>query len=287
MILRIYLLLLVVLASPNAISAVILIPSEVLSDYKSLVGDRSPTNIRDFRGKGSRREVVEVILLLQALDAGNYSREIRLRTSPSEAQSMRLLAAGQANLLGTTQWKQALEKFQSRIEPSFTAFRSGEYQFGLYGCKGQLRGATPNFATISVVADKHKTVVWSALQQAGFKSLTDFGTREARAKMVCLARVQATVAEFPSSSSLDISRGGYTLAPFEGVKLVVDASRHYAISTSATGHDAVSLAVNRGLKTIRRKGVMRRALLQFGMHHPKTDGWREITLDPAGNTAEP
>lgn len=287
MILRIYLFSLVALASSNAISAVILIPSEVLSDYKSLVGDRIPADIRDFRGKGSRREVVEVILLLQALNAGDYTHEVRLRTSPSEAQSMRLLAAGEANLLGTTQWKQTLERFESRIEPSFTAIRAGEYHFGLYGCKGQLSGATANFASISVVADKRRAVEWSALQQAGFKSLTDFSTREARAKMVCLARVQATVAEFPSSSNLDINRGGYTLAPYEGVKLVVDASRHYAISTSAVGHDAVSLAVNRGLKVIRRKGVVRRALLQFGMHHPKTDGWRQITLDPAGNAAAP
>lgn len=271
---------LLLVASCGAVSAVILIPAQVLDDYKSIVGERPPAAIRDFRGKGSRREVVEVILLLQALDAGDYPHQIRLRTSPSEAQSMRVLASGQANLLGTTLWRQSLDKFEPRIKPSFTVIRSGEYQFGLYGCKGQLSGVEPNLSTISVVANKQKAVIWSALHQAGFKSLDYFETPEARAKMVCLARVQATVSEFPSSSNLDISRGGFTLAPFEGIKLVVDASRHYAISTSATGSEAVTLAVNRGLKIIRRKGVIRRALLQSGLHHPKAEDWREITISP-------
>ncbi|MGH1371484.1 MAG: hypothetical protein ACRBBW_05585 [Cellvibrionaceae bacterium] len=279
-ILRVILCALLLATSAGALSAVVLIPPDVLNDYKSLVGERAPASLRDFRGNSSRREVVEVILLLQALDAGDYSHDIRLRTSPSEAQSMRLLAAGQANLLGTTSWKQSLDKFESRIRPSFTVIRSGEYQFGLYGCRGQQLGATPDLSEISVVANKEKSIVWSALQQAGFKSLDYFETSEARARMVCLARVQATVSEFPSSSNLDIRRGGFTLAPFDGVKLVVDASRHYAISTSAASSEAVTLAVNRGLKIIRRNGAVRRALLQSGLHHPKAKNWRKVVISP-------
>ncbi len=280
MILRVALFALFVVRSSSVLSAIVLVPSDVLGDYKSLVGDRAPAMLRDYRGKGSRREVVEVVLLLQALDAAEYPHPIVLRTSPSEAQSMRALAAGQANLLGTTLWKSSLKKFESRIKPSFTVIRSGEYQLGLYGCKGQLSGAEPVMSSMSVVADKQQAVVWSALQGAGFKSLDYFETPEARAKMVCLARVRATVAEFPSSTHLEVSRGGFTLAPFKGVTLVVDASRHYPISNSATGSDLVTLAVNRGLKIIRRKGMIRRALLQSGLHHPEVKDWSRVLLSP-------
>ena len=271
-----------IVGAMQASAAVILVPVEVLDNYKRLVAGRAPAGIRDFRGLGSSREVVEVILLLQALDAGGYSQEIRLRTSPGVGETLRALASGQAHLSGTTFWKDDLQKFKPRINPSFSLFRDSEYQVGLYGCRGRVGAASEvDLASLTLVADRLHTVQWSALQGAGFKSLTSAESWLTRVRMVCLGRVDATVADFPASSSLTIEGGGFGLEAYPGIKLIIAASRHYAISSAASRSESVALSLNRGLKIVRRKGIVRRAMAHSGFHHPKASDWREVVLAPA------
>jgi len=265
-----------VLSSANA--AVILVSEEVLRDYKLLVGNLAPTSVRDFRGQGSSRQVAEVILLLQALDAGGYRREIRLRTSPSNAQTLRTLVAGEAHLSGTTRWKQELQKFEPRINPSFALLRAGEFQMGLFGCRGQLKLGVPTLNELSIVADRSRSVEWSALKQAHFKAVDSSDSELTRVRMVCLGRVDATVAEFPAASELSIHRGGFTLEAYPEIKLTFEDTRHYPISKVADRSQAVTMALNRGLRVIRRKGLVTRAMLHSGFHHPKTKGWQEVKL---------
>lgn len=263
---------------PTANAAVILVPEAVLSDYKLLVDDRAPTGVKDFRGPGSGRQIAEVILLLQALDAGGYSSEIRLRTSPSMAQTLRTLVAGEAHLSGTTLWKQELVKFESRIKPSFALLRSGEFHMGLFGCKGQLKPGRPKLSELRLVADQSQAVEWSALKGVGFKAMDSSDSELTRARMVCLGRADAMVAEFPAASQLSIHRGGFTLEAYSQLKLTMASSRHYPISKKADGSQSITIAINRGLRVIRRKGLVGRAMLHSGVHHPKVKDWPEVEL---------
>ncbi len=260
-------------------SAIVLVPQDVLRDYKMFVGGESPTAIRDFGGIYARRPVVELVLLLQALAEGGYDEQIVLRTTPDSAQTMRSLAAGEAHLSGVTQWEQDLAKFAPRIAQSSTLIRNGEYQLGIFSCKEQPFSAEIDLSNLTVVADERSSVEWRALHFAGFKRLEASDNWHTRVRMVCLGRVDAVVAEFPSSVTMGFKAAGFSLKAVPDVKLVIEASRHYPVSSVAAGSKGVSFALNRGLKLIRRGGVVKRALLQSGFHHPKARKWQALKLE--------
>tara|TARA_B100000446_G_scaffold38056_3_gene33424 strand:+ start:29643 stop:30482 length:840 start_codon:yes stop_codon:yes gene_type:complete len=259
-------------------SAVILVPEDVLQDYKMFVGDAPPASVTDFGGSYARRPVVELVLLLQALTEGGYNKQIILRTTPGYAQTMRTLVAGGAHLSGVTQWKQELAKFAPRIGSSFALIRSGEYQLGVFACKGQPPKPNIVLSSLAVVADERSSVEWSALQWVGFKRLEASDNLPTRVRLVCLGRVDAAIAEFPSSATMGITAAGFSLQAIPNIKLVIEASRHYPVSSEAMGSQRVALALNRGLKLIRRSGVVKRALLQSGFHHPQARQWKALKL---------
>ncbi len=242
------------------------------------VGDVPPASITDFGGSHARRPVVELVLLLQALTEGGYSKQIILRTTPGYAETMRTLAAGGAHLSGVTQWKQDLAKFAPRIGSSFALIRSGEYQLGVFACQGQPLMLDTALSSLAVVANERSSVEWSALQRAGFKRLEASDSLSTRVRMVCLGRVDAAIAEFPSSVTMGITAAGFSMQAIPNIKLVIEASRHYPFSSEAAGSQSVALALNRGLKLIRRSGVVRRALLQSGFHHPQARQWKAVKL---------
>ncbi len=259
-------------------SATILVPEDVLRDYKLFVGEQAPAAMRDFGGIYARRPVVELVLLLQALTEGGYEKQIVLRTTPGSAQTMRSLAAGEAHLSGVTAWKQDLQKFAPRIAHSFSLIRSGEYQLGIFSCKDQNLSADIQLSSLTVVADERSSVEWRALQTAGFKRLEASDSWSTRVRMVCLGRVDAAIAEFPSSATMGFKTAGFSLQAVPDVKLVIEASRHYPVSSVAAGSKGITLMLNRGLKILRRNGVVKRALLQSGFHHPKARQWHTLEL---------
>ena len=62
----------------------LVIASDVLSDYHKFLGDREPVEIKDYSGNHSRRDVVEVVLLQQALARGGFQAEVLFKTADKE-----------------------------------------------------------------------------------------------------------------------------------------------------------------------------------------------------------
>lgn len=60
----------------------VLVPPDVWKDYQTLVNGRDPLTITEFSGPGRRRDVVEVILLQQALERPMPSSNLSLRLKP-------------------------------------------------------------------------------------------------------------------------------------------------------------------------------------------------------------
>ena len=56
---------------------IIVIPGDVKRDYELFVSGRDPLEIKDYSGLGSRRDVVEVVLIQQALALGGITEPIR------------------------------------------------------------------------------------------------------------------------------------------------------------------------------------------------------------------
>ncbi|HEX6592569.1 MAG TPA: hypothetical protein VF050_11265, partial [Moraxellaceae bacterium] len=54
----------------------IAVAGDVYSDYKAFVGKRDPLRINTFNGAHARRDVVEVVLLQQALRRGGLQRPL-------------------------------------------------------------------------------------------------------------------------------------------------------------------------------------------------------------------
>ncbi len=65
------------------------VPADVMADYSRFLNRRDPLSISDFSGPHSRRDVVEVVLLHQALALGGWGRALEFVDMPSGERLLR------------------------------------------------------------------------------------------------------------------------------------------------------------------------------------------------------
>ncbi|GAB3105885.1 hypothetical protein GCM10027217_30710 [Pseudomaricurvus hydrocarbonicus] len=267
-----------IFSSAIAHSATILVPDDVMSDYQTFVDGRDVGRIFHFDGKASRRDVVEVVLVIQALLEGGYKDQIRLRSSPDYARTFRELAAGNASLGGTTVWKRDAERLKPSVAVSDAIVRPGEFMVGVYTCKEELlsQNTLPALKDLRVVSNRQWTVDWQTLQAMGFSKLDSVDNWISMVKMLCLGRADITLAPFPAGKQLSIEVAEYRLYPIEGIQVELLGSRHYPISRTSKDYAVVSRALTRGLRILRRERRLERAYRESGFFNAVVEDWSVV-----------
>ena len=86
------------------------VPGDVLTDYKLFIGKRDPLLVRDFKGPASRRDVVEMVLIQQALALGGKQVELEFVIINSYARILEQLKSGHILMAMNSIWHCDLEK---------------------------------------------------------------------------------------------------------------------------------------------------------------------------------
>lgn len=262
-------------------ATVIAVNEDILPDYLRFIHERNLQEIHDYTGEGSRRDVIELVLLMQAVQLGGFKEPIELRAEQSYLRTLRDIADGRFITSAGLAWKADINQIQDAYFTSPPLIQEGKFVVGLYTtAKNQKtfeKIPTSKIQELKVVTSSQWKSDVQTLQNLGFKYIAYSPNWVNMARMIEANRADLTLAPFQSSPHMAISVGGITLYPLKGVKVAIAGSRHWPISRKHPQGNAFYQALVRGLAQLEAKGTIQRAYRECGFFHPEVNNWVLLT----------
>lgn len=260
-----------------------IISSENFSErYSAFVNGRDIMDITDFRPStdGSHLEIVEMILLQQALYLGGETKKVKFRprnwVNTTEFDS---LIDGSSLMLARTMWHEDLLDYRGSLYVSDAVIEFGQYEAGLYVSvdNQSAQALKPSeLNQLTVVVNPRWHVDWRALVNTPVSVISYIGPWEDMLAMVETQVVDAMMINFSVSDHLDLSFEGKLFTPLKKLKVVLPDTRHFAVSKAHPQGKQVAQALQRGLAVLSERGMIKKALQQSGFINNQTSDWQAI-----------
>ncbi|WP_340677700.1 hypothetical protein [Paraglaciecola sp.] len=255
---------------------ILTVQSDVYEDYLCLLNDSGPLQITDFKGKCSRRDVVEIILLQQALQLGGLELPVTFRTGNYGLRNRQLLEEGFLLVSVDTFWLTEAQKIQAHLYVSEPMLRKGEYVAGIYTSpknkKALASRSLKQIQQLSGVSSQNWTADWHAMQQLGLKQLIDEPIWGSQVKLVDHQFVDFMLAPM----NVDFAKNGVLLELIPDIAVKLDDSRHFVISKKHPLSEAALKAVNVGIAKMRKSGLIHKAYSDSGFFYAIEHNWKII-----------
>ncbi len=260
----------------HAAGVVILVPANVLIEFRHLVDPATISNIDDYKFLQGKPEVAELVLLIQALQVGGVEDSVSIKALAEGEDILDTLASGDVVLAGTSFWRSEVQSDRDKFWLSDALIRQGEYSLGVYTCGKPLRAqqllnGLPHYTGVFA---GNETVSLKTLQSIGVKRLLIMENNDAVVDVLCNGGADFTFAPFPATGNLVISAGKKQLQPVQGIKVGVEGSRHFLVSKANGRGRSVYFMLQRGLRKMRVKGTITQAYQQSGAINSHVEHWQ-------------
>ncbi|MEN0035717.1 MAG: hypothetical protein AAGC78_01560 [Cellvibrio sp.] len=258
---------------------------DVHADYNLFLGDRDPNSVTYFGGNYARRDVIELILMQQALKLGGFTHPLHLVDQENYSRGLRNLLEGKILATSNSIWYEDLAGQRDKLHISPPLVREGEFIAGIYTSpKNQRAQASKTLEQLSqlraVTSRQWKPDV-TTLQHLGISEIMYTPRWINMARMVNAGRVDLTLSQFAMTPDKEIMVDGIRLVPIEGIKIAIDGSRHWPVSKQHPLGDEFYTALVKGIEELRKAGTIERAYQECGFFHPDLAGWK--LLNPTKN----
>tara|TARA_B110000116_G_scaffold98106_1_gene85391 strand:+ start:405 stop:1328 length:924 start_codon:yes stop_codon:yes gene_type:complete len=279
---RVFLWLIFCIFSVQTQAAIVAIDEDVVIDYYKFIGQRNPLHIKSYTGPHSRRDVIELLLLLQILDAGGFKEKVELLKQNSYRRTLSMIRTGDALAYGTPAWSGDVSNNHESYWVSKEMIRSNEFLVGAYTSEDNLLALSANaknFSALSAVSSKQWRVDWNILQSLRVKALHNATSWPRMIKMVGAQRVDFTLSPFYPSPSMKITRDDITLVPIPNIRISMGESRLWVVSRKHPDSEAMQLAITKGMAKFRQQGTIVRAYTESGFFDPRVKNWKVLNPD--------
>lgn len=251
-------------------------PTDVIADYRSFLGPRRAVDIRSFDGPHTRRDVMELALLLREIQRNVPNADTELVAIDSYQRSMVELRAGRISTLGTSAWSADLEALGNQALLSPALLQRGDFVVGLFAAPDNHKALQARtlqaLRTLSAVSNSDWSVDWRTLQALGLRQLTDVKVWRQMVMSVAYQRSDVMLAPFPTHSSLVLEAEGVRLMPLREVAIALQGSRHLAASATPDGR-AIAERVFPAIAALAENGSLKRAYRECGFINPHAAQW--------------
>lgn len=253
---------------------------DVQADYLRFVGARNALALNEFGGNWSRRDVVEVVLLQQALQRGGNTRPLRFVVADSYSRLLKMLASGEADISASSAWKIDADDYSGQITVSQPVIGQGRFEAGLYFPEGHegLRTVAADAAALT-----RYTAVCSGDWRPDVATLNALGVRmlltESWGSMLGMlrkGRADFVLAPFQPNADFRITRDDLVLLPVLGRKVGLVGTRHFLIGRGDAQTASLPALLNRGLSLLEKNGVVSRAYQQSGFFDSRVQNWPRL-----------
>lgn len=268
--------------------ATIAVLSDIHRDYSRFLGDRDVNQVNFYGGDYARRDVIELVLMQQALALGGFQPKITFVDEENYFRSIRNVIDGKTLSIGGTIWYQDLIEQQAQLHISAPIVKEGQFVVGLYTSpKNQRALASKTLADLTqlkVATSRQWKPDLDTLQQLGFDKIMYTPNWVNIARMLNAGRVDLTLSPVANNSGKEIQIDSIKLVPIEGIKIAIRGSRHWPVSKKHPLGDEFYRALTKGVEQLRLSGTIERAYRECGFFHPELEHW---TLLNPGVPAKP
>lgn len=266
-------------------TASIAVLPDIHEDYRLFLGERRPEDVTYYGGNHARRDVIELILMQQALKLGGFSQPLGFVDEENYFRSIRNVIDGKTLTISGTIWYEDLAGQQDRLHISPPIVMNGQFIVGIYTSpRNQLALASKNLAQLTqlkVVTSSQWKPDLHTLQNLGFDKIMYTPNWVNMARMVNAGRVDIALSPFEMNKDKEIIVEGIHLIPIDGVKIAIQGSRHWPVSKSHPLGNEFYMALVKGVAQMRREGTIERAYRECGFFHPDLTEWK--LLNPLSN----
>ena len=261
----------------------ITIESDIYHYAQAIIQDRPIASITNFKHKTVQRDVVEFILIQQALLLGGLELEFEFKLGNYDARNILLLEKGLLLMSFDSVWLSQATAMSDAVYISEPVITKGQYMAGLFTAKGN--EALHNVAQqqhlhdVSIVSSHDWPVDWQTLQTLKPKSLLHESDWISMAKMVSRGWVDAMLVPFNTSFPFEYTGDGYHLVAVPNIKVALNDSRHFLVSKKHPLGAQTFAALQKGLAILKESGQIEKAYIDAGFLNPLVKDWPVIKVD--------
>ncbi|WP_372767399.1 hypothetical protein [Pseudoalteromonas sp.] len=260
----------------------ITVETDIYFYAKEIIGKKPVLEITDYSGVNAQRDVVEFILIQQALILGGSDIQFNFIYGNYDARNLKLLNEGLLLLSFDSLWLSATEKYKENLYITEPLIKKGEYFAGIFTSEVNLkkyRNPPLTLNDMTIVSSKDWHVDWLTLQSLKPKELVHESDWIVMAKMVSRGWVDGMLAPFKKQEHFSYVGPDYKIVAIPNVKVALDDSRHFVVSKKHPLGKETFEALQKGLMILRERGLIEKAYRQAGFINDDVKGWRTITSD--------
>jgi hypothetical protein len=246
----------------------IYIRDDVFNDYQNFVEKRDVLAIKSFSGKTIRRDVVDMIIAQQALKLGGFMNTFKYAPGKVNFRNTKMLQSGKLLISFDSYWNTDAQALADKLYISEPVIRNGEYIAGIYTSpynKKVLQIKTlEDLKKLTSISTPLWKTDWQTLQSLPLKKLIKENSWLSMARMVNLQWIDFMLMPFHGTADQSFNIEKIHLVPVKNVGIVLKDSRHFVISKTHPQGKAAFIAINKGLKKLRKRGVITKAYTEAG-----------------------
>lgn len=258
----------------------VIVPSSVLKDYNKFIENKNPLSVKSFKSKYSKRGVVEIVLLQQALFYGKYSTKIKLIKAPTYARVLSSITDGSALITGNTNWIHDLKRLEDKLYISDALLLNGEFEAGLYTSFDNVKVLSSktleDIQKLTAISSKQWIPDWTTLIKLNLKDKQSVVRWSLMTRMVKAKRADFLLAPFQETYDLSFKAANTKFVPIPNLKVSLYGTRHFAISKKNKNAQAIFNAINKGIKILREKKIIHKAYVESGFFNEKVKDWIKL-----------
>ena len=184
--------------------------SEGQIHVNKFLNGRTPIDVIDFGGQFSYRDIVEQVLLLQALHLGGFSDEIEFVEVDFYGRRIKLIKKGGLDVSATPLWYSDLLLIEDDIYISTPILKSKEFNVGLYvhdKNKHLLKAKTlSDIQQMRAISNQNWKPFWQTLENLNLRDLIHSGQFMSMTKMLVKGRGDFMLAPFYNTKDLFLNK---------------------------------------------------------------------------------
>lgn len=257
-----------IIAHARQDNVLIYIRDDVYIDYQKFLSGRDVHSIDNFSGVKIRRDVVDMIIAQQALRLGGFNFGFKYAPGKVNFRNTQMLQNGQLLISFDSYWHQDALPISEKVYISDELIRNGEYIAGIYTSPSNKKTLAidelSDLKELTSVSTPKWRTDWQTLEQLPLKNLTRDDSWLSMVRMVNIQWIDFILMAFNSTPDQSFTMDKVHLVPVKNVGIVLKDSRHFVISKAhPKGHEAF-IAINKGMKILRKRGAIVKAYTQAG-----------------------
>ncbi|MCF2907514.1 hypothetical protein L1285_04175 [Pseudoalteromonas sp. DL2-H2.2] len=244
------------------------IRDDVYADYLRFLNGREPLEVNQFSGDYVRRDVVDMVLVQQALALGGFRKSFTYRPGNINFRHSNLLEQGKLLLSFDSYWYADAKAKADKLFISDAVIRRGEYFAGIFYAPDNLAVARitglSELRELSAVSTSRWRTDWQTLASLGLKHVMNEPVWASQAQMVNRQWVDFMLMPLMPSLNNEFRLDEIVLVAHPNLVVQFDGSRHFVVSRLHPDGERAFKALQSGLKQLRARGTIRLAYEQAG-----------------------